>query len=183
MTDRRGFLLAGLLFAALAILCAAIALGATVNVVQTAASPNGAWVVELSDWLKPSQIELRSRPVPTPSWRKVGGKLAPDYDVSAFVISADSQRVVYREGRTALGDWALFYAPIEGGASARISQHNLVGSSVLPGFHLISGDRVRYQYTPDGGPSAWYVVPVTGGRILRELFADGFESGNQGGWR
>lgn len=153
------------------------------NVVQVDVSLDENWVVELSDWNKPSQIELRSRPVPTLSWRKLGGIIRPDYDVSSFIISEDSQHVVYREGRTALGDWALFYSPIEGGASARISQNNLIGSSVLLGFHLISDNRVRYQYTPNGGPAAWYVVPVTGGRILREIFADGFESGTTGGWR
>lgn len=153
------------------------------NVVQAGISPDGNWAVELSNWSQPTVIELRSRPFHSDAWRKVGNPLKPDYDVSSFLISEDSTRVVYREGRTAIGDWALFSAPIQGGAGIRISQPPLVGSSVLHYYHPISGLRVRYPYTPDGGPAKWYVVGVNGGRIYEEVFADGFESGGVTKWQ
>jgi hypothetical protein len=165
-----------------------LVLGATaalaLNVVKLSSSPDGAWVVELSDWGNPTQIELRSQRIPETHWRKVGSQLRPDYDVSSFLISDNSLHVVYREGRTATGDWVLYSAPILGFATGTlISQPQVPGGSVLPGFHLISGNRVRYQYTPDGGPSAWYVVQATGGRILAEIFSDGFEGGGVTKWK
>lgn len=180
MTDRRGFTKTSLMLTmALAILSAN---ACSAGVVQAEISPDGEWAVELSDWNRPTVVELRSRPFHTDAWRKVGSPLKPDYDVSSFLISADSERVVYREGRTAIGDWALFSARVSGGAGTRISQPPLPGSSVTHVFRPISDLRVRYQYTPDGSAPKWYVVGVAGGRIWEEIFEDGFESGGVTRW-
>lgn len=43
---------------------------------------------------------------------------------------------------------------------------------------------VRFQADATGLVAVkWYSVSAAGGRVMEEVFADGFESGNLGGWR
>lgn len=184
--DRRGFLVAGLILIGLALLCAAMAHGATATVAQTAVSPDGQWRVEVADFARHQVFELWVTPAVGGVQRKIGHAVQPLEDVGSSVkISADSQRVVYTQGETASGNgWLLWSTPIDRQAGQRISQTMTPGGGV-DRFDL-TRDGMRVRYRADvfiDEQFAWYVVPVAGGVILRELFADGFEGGNVGAWR
>lgn len=112
---------------------------------------------------------------------KLSGAMPSDNDVDDFVFSGDGWRVVYRKGRNATGVWDLWSTGVTGGGTVRLSQPNM--SAVQRGFQ-VRGDLVRFAQDPSGsGVSTWYAAPVVGGAVWTEIFTDGFESGNQGGWR
>lgn len=140
---------------------------------------SGDRVAYTADPVRWTQYELFSVPISGGSPVKLSGSMPSDNDVDDFAFSGG--RVVYRKGRNATGEWKLFSAPVTGGGSVQLSQSNM--SAVQRGF-TVRGDLVRFAQDPSGsGISTWYAAPVVGGVVWTEIFTDGFESGNQGGWR
>lgn len=167
-------------------LCAAAAASAyTVRVLQTALSPDGRWRVELADYAQETRFELWVTPAEGGQRVKIGGVVPFDNDVSEFLISANGQRVAYRQGRTATGDWLLYSTPIVSQYAARICQTMTLGGGVDYGIALaVDGNYVRFRADPVVDEQfSWFIVPVGGGTILGEVFADGFENGRTQAWR
>lgn len=168
----------GALFITLAFLwLARVASGA--QTIATQVSPDGLWRVELyAATTTTPKFELWSTSTINGVRRRIGHPVPSDHDVFEFVISGDSARVVYRQGRTATGESALYSTPIDRSAGALISppaaQGGRVGARIAlePGGH-----RVRYRYAAQAGDiEEPRIVSVVGGYSYRELFADGFES-------
>ncbi len=147
------------------------------DVIAFAVSENSA-VAYTADPVKWTQYELFAVSIPG-SPVKLSGSMPSDNDVDDFAFAGG--RVVYRKGRNATGEWKLFSVPVTGGGSVQLSQPNM--SAAQRGFQ-VRGDLVRFAQDPSGsGVSTWYAAPVVGGVVWTEIFTDGFESGNQGGWR
>lgn len=160
----------------------------TPRVLQRETSPDGKYVVEVADYTRRLQFELWSTNVQSGVRIKIGHLIPFDNDVSEFLISNTSQTVVYRQGRTATGDWLLYTTPIygqTGSSGIRICQPMVLGGSVEPGIRKIwDGTYVEYVADPFVDEQYHtYVVRMTGGRINELIFADGFENGNAGRWR
>lgn len=149
-------------------------------------SPDGLWRVEIGDYTSASRFELWSTPSVGGVRRKIGHAVPSDYDVFEFVISADSFRVVYRQGRTATGESKLYTTRIDAASGALISQPippaGRVGAFVES---WRGGTHARYRWSAEPGElGALYVVSVYGGAIRpSRIFNDGFEMGNMGEWR
>lgn len=111
---------------------------------------------------------------------KLSGVTAFDNDVDDLAFSGDERRVIYRKGRNATGVWELYSAPssgLGGPPNRLISQPGI--AAVQRGF-IVSGNVVRFAQDLGGsGNPVWYRVTVMGGA---EIFLDGFEQGNLGGW-
>lgn len=183
MSNRRLLFAAVLCFAVALMLFAALVYGAQTIAVQT--SPDGLWRVEIADHTSASRFELWSTPPVGGVRRKIGSTVPHDHDVFEIVISADSKRVVYRQGRTATGESRLYSTRIDAAGGTLISQPLPADGRVSAGIALTSGGMsVRYRWSAVAGAAGdYYAVNVYGGTILRELFADGFESGNAGAWQ
>lgn len=149
-------------------------------------SPNGVWRVEIADHTSASKFELWATPTAGGARRKIGHAVPSDHDVFEYLISADSTRVVYRQGRTATGESKLYSTPIDAPTGSQISQPLPVLSRVAPGISLWrGGTHVRYQWEEEsGGVGVSYAVPVGGGSapIRTDIFSDGFESGSATRW-
>ena len=188
--DRRGFLVAGLLLIGLALLCAAMANGATIA--QTKTSPDGQWRVELTDERRHQVFELWAIPAVGGVRRQIGRTVPALSDVrNDFLISADSRTVVYVQGETASGsNFRLWSTPIDRMGGQVISQP-LPQSGVgfdLPIQTACSGREVKFRSDPVIDETfAWFVVPMRGGLIRPwdgcVIFRDGFEGGSVGAWR
>ena len=152
------------------------------DVIAFSIARNESRVAFLSDRATWTKYDLYSVPVTGGVPVKLNSPLPVEHDVAEGFLWSGS-RIVYRQGRNTTGLWELFSVPGAGGSPVRISQPGAPGSGVQPGFQILDGERVRYAFTDGGVEAAWYVVPVTGGRILRELFADGFESGVVTRWQ
>lgn len=171
---------AGLLFA----LASLGAYGA--QTVWTQISPDRLWRVEITAATTTTpRFELWSTSTVNGVRRKIGHTVPHDHDVFEALISSDSRRVVYRQGRTATGESHLYSTPIDRSAGALISpplsQGGRVGARIAlePGGH-----RVRYRYAAQAGDiEEPRIVSVAGGHSYRELFADGFEGRTTGAWR
>lgn len=183
MTSRK-ILRAVLLVLAANLLAAAAAQAYTVRVLKTAISPNGRWRVELADHAVETRFELWATPAKGGQRLRIGGPIPFDHDVSEFLISGDSARVVYRQGRTATGEWLLYSTPISGQTATRICQWMPLGGAVDQGIALVmNGSHVRFRADPVIDELfSWFIVPVSGGSIASELFADDFESGATEAW-
>jgi hypothetical protein len=163
------------------LLLAALAFG---GVLQTQTSPNGQWRVELADLDKPTVIELYATPAVGGVRRKISGPMPADYDISDFEISPDSTRVVYRKGRTALGDWALYSTPISGWNPAALSTGLAFVERLVSDGYVVNGPDVHLKASKlAGGALEVYAVPIMGGAPRGvPVFADGFNDGTTGGW-
>lgn len=184
MTRERSLLLLAIAcFIASAFLFAALVYGAQTIAVQT--SPDGLWRVEIADHTQQSKFELWSTPSVGGVRRRIGHTVPHDHDVFEFVISSDSRRVAYRQGRTATGESHLYSTPIDRLQGVRISPPPTDGGRVGNGIALAWGGLfVRYRYAEQqGGPESPRIVGVAGGRIFVPIFVDGFESRSAGAWR
>lgn len=170
-------------FALGALAFASLCSGAQILATQT--SPDGQWRVTIEASTHPPKFELWSTPSVGGVRRKIGSTVPHDNDVFEFRISADSKRVVYRQGRTATGESKLYSTRIDAAGGTLISQPLPADGRVSAGIALTSGGMsVRYRWSAVAGAAGdYYAVNVYGGTILRELFADGFESGNAGAWQ
>ncbi len=184
MTETRT-LLAALLLAGAGLFGASPAPAAAVRILQTEVSPNGRWQVELADYAEATKFELWVTPVSGGPRQKIGGIVPFDNDVSEFLISSDSTRVAYRQGRTATGDWLLYSTPIYNQSGHRICQTMTLGGAVEHGIAAaLDGNYVRYLADPYVDEQySWFVVPAGGGTIASEIFTSGFESGGTGAWQ
>ncbi|MEO8195578.1 MAG: hypothetical protein ABI689_02525 [Thermoanaerobaculia bacterium] len=184
MTEKNR-LLAAFLVSVAGLFAATAAPADNARILQTAVSPDGRWQVELADYAQPLKFELWTTPVSGGERQKIGGIVPFDNDVSEFLISSDSTRVVYRQGRTATGDWLLYSTPIYNQSGHRICQTMTLGGAVEHGiFPVLDGNYVRYRADPYVDEQyLWFVVPVGGGTILNYLFANGFESGGIEAWQ
>ena len=146
-------------------------------------SPNSGRVAFTCDPTVWTKYDLYTVSVVGGNPRKMNGYLPMDHDVDQFAWSGDSERVVWAQGRNTTGDWQLYSAPHGGGMALFLSHP---GYTVGRAFSMVwGGAAVRFQSEPlgAGGVMPWYVVSANGGRIMEELFRDGFESGTTGGWR
>jgi hypothetical protein len=157
-----------------------------IHVLESCASPNGAWRVELADQHIPFTYELFSTDLATGLSRKIGKPTAPYEDVvPGFLISASSRRVIYTQRNSALGtDRQLYSAAIDGINWTRISPPMVPGGGVEPGFQLVWGGMyVRFLADPYVDEHySWFVVHIAGGPVLGEIFTDDFESGATAAW-
>ena len=101
------------------------------------------------------------------------------------LVSCDSQRVIYRQGKDSANRWELWSAPIRGpeGAATRISQ--TMGMSQAVGAFSVRCDAsvLFWADLATGGIYLPYLTSVTGGTLIPVLFADGFESGGIWSWQ
>lgn len=156
------------------------------RVIASQISPDGLWRVELhSATTTTPRFELWSTSTINGVRRRIGHVVPHDHDVFEFLISGDSSRVAYRQGRTATGESHLYSTPIDRSAGALISppvsQGGRVGARIAlePGGH-----RVRYRYAARAGDiETPRIVSVAGGYSYRECFNDGFNGGTTGAWR
>lgn len=175
----------GIVFMAvgLAMIVSGVAFGAQTISVQT--SPDGLWRVELTAATTTTpKFELWSTSTVNGVRRRIGHPVAHDYDVFEFLISGDSSRVVYRQGRTATGESALYSTPIDRATGAIISPPVSQGGRVSARISLEPGGHmVRYRYAEEAGSQdSPRIVSVAGGYSYRECFSDGFESRDTGRW-
>ncbi len=184
MTDKNT-LLAAFLVSVAGLFAATSSPAHATRILQTAVSPNGRWQVELADYAQATRYELWVTPVSGGERQKIGGPVPFDNDVSEFLISSDSTRVAYRQGRTATGDWLLYSTPIYNQSGYRICQTMILGGAVDHGIYpALDGNYVLYRADPYIDEQySWFVVSTGGGTILNEVFADGFESGGTAFWR
>lgn len=163
-----------------------VAFGWTPRIAATKFSPDGKWKIELADFNSQTRFELFSTFLASGTRTKIGGTVPFDNDVDGdFVISSDSSRVSYRQGRTATGDWRLYSTPISSASAVELSQRIMVlGGGVDTGIRVVEDGRtVRYRADPEVDESfAFYRVRDTGGPIRKELLVAGFEHGNFGEW-
>ena len=159
------------------------------NVLSFAVAPDCSRVIYVADATRDQIYDLWSVPITGGTCVMVSNRYAPgtrDYDVRAVVqVSLDSTRAVYVWGWSSGGSWEMWSAPIAAANSvARISQPGRVGRGPRDDWSLISEARVRYASDVETDETfRWYVVPIIGGRILREIFSDGFNNGSKGAWQ
>lgn len=159
-------------------------LAADRDVILFVASPDGQRVAFTADPVSWTKYELHTVAIGGGAVKKLNGQLPHEHDVDDFAWSPGSQFVVYRQGRNTTGYWHLYSSAAVGGGASRLSPDMAVGGAVQRGFQILADSRVRYSANVDGGATfAWYVVPVSAGPTLQELFADGFESAGTGAWR
>lgn len=151
------------------------------QVLWSQVAPDQLKQVSIADYDKHSQFDLYTTSTITGTRIKIGRNIEFDHDVSDAVISGDSSRVAYRYGQTSTGDWELYSTGITAKENKKISQN---GGRVEPILSLaFNGTAVRYRWAEvPGAEPDYYVVGFNGGRILREVFADGFESGGVTRW-
>lgn len=170
-------------FALGALAFASLCSGAQILATQT--SPDGQWRVTIEASTHPPKFELWSTPAVGGVRRRIGHTVPHDHDVFEFVISSDSRRVAYRQGRTATGESHLYSTPIDRLQGVLISPPPADGGRVGNGIALAWGGLfVRYRYAEQqGGPESPRIVGVAGGKIFVPIFVDGFESRSAGAWR
>ncbi len=144
------------------------------DVIRFAISPDSQRVAFTCDRLTWTEYDLWTAPI-------VGGapvqisqhNLPTEHDVDDFLWA--SRRVAWRQGRNTTGFWQLFSSAGTGGGAMLLSDY----TNVQRGFTVLDGQRVRYSADPlNLGAFLWFTVDA--GALV---FADGFENGNQGGWR
>jgi len=167
------------------------------HVIAFAVSHDGTKVAYLANARaeRPLDFEVWAVPITGPPERRLSGNMVSDYDaILPLKFSEHDDFVVYRVGRSSWGDWSLWSSRWAGG-SVSISWLIPVGRMVRTDFSFLSGNLVRFSsdYEVDE-QYRWYAVPINGicvirgvaksgdVCILRELFADGFESGNTEMW-
>ncbi len=137
------------------------------NVTGYTVSPDGAMAV-FSGYGSTGQHELFSVPVTGGPRTRLNGQLPLRGAVAdGFLISPDSNRVIYRAGQTAWGQLDLYSVSIAGGPTTKLSRSLSVGGNVLTplsitpeGQHAVyladaEGDEIVHLYSVslDGGPS------------------------------
>lgn len=172
----------------LAILPSPASAAAGHRVIETALSPDGAYRVEVADFMSATDFELYSTPTaPGGVRRRISQPNSqPSWDVSpgiVFVASPTGMRVAYRAGRIAdLGQAVLYTTGLYAPTVVQVSQpmNGMVHTVARFG-------RDRLTYTADveqaGGAKSYWLVGSLGENRTRGLFFDGFETGNTGAWR
>lgn len=134
---------------------------------------------------KPLDFELWAVAITGPPERRLSANLTSDYDVATAIrFDEYGHRVIYRIGRSSIGDWVLWSTLWTGGGTARLSWASMpLGRMVRADFSILGGNWVRFasDYEQDE-VFKWYVVRPEGGWIYRELFVDGFESSDIEEW-
>ncbi len=131
-------------------------------------SPDSGRVVYRSDQEQDEVFELFSAPIDGGVQAvRLNGPLFPGSAVSpAFLISPDSNRVVYRADQDQYAVIELYSVPIDAGASpVRLNGTIVTGGSVLSGFQITpDGDRVLYPADQDQNDVfELYSAPILGG--------------------
>jgi Tol biopolymer transport system component len=132
-------------------------------------SPDGRYAVYRADQEVDEQFELYSVPLAGGAPVKLNAPLPPGGDVgssqsypSAFLISPDSQTVVYPADQEVDDRFELYRVPIGGGAAGRISGPMVAGGGI-----------VRFELTPDSARAVYLADQEVYGRT--ELYASGLE--------
>lgn len=148
------------------------------DVIRFQISPDSQRVAYSSDKGTWTKYDLYTVPISGGSAVKLNGPLPVEHDVDSFAWSPS--RVVYVQGRNTTGFWELFSAIASGNGRTKLTPWSTVDRF----FQILDGERVRLSADATGlGAVKWYAVPASGGRVAEEVFADGFESGDSGGWR
>lgn len=148
------------------------------DVIRFAISPDSQRVAFTCDRTTWTKYDLYTVAIGGGAAVKINGPLPVEHDVDGFAW-ADA-RMVYVQGRNTTGFWELFSADRVAPVRTKLAPWSTVGRF----FSVIDGERVRFSADATGfGVVKAYVVPAVGGEISEEVFADGFESGNSGGWR
>ena len=146
------------------------------DVIRFAISPDSQRVAFTSDKGTWTKYDLFTVPISGGNAVKINGPLPVEHDVDQFAWSPS--RVVYVQGRNTTGFWELFSSPATGNGVTKLAPW----STVQRGF-TVSGELVRFQADATGlGAVKWYSVSAAGGRVMEEIFADGFESGGVTRW-
>ena len=133
-------------------------------------SPNNQWVVYVADQDTDQIRELYSVPAGGGTVTKLNAPLAssPGTGVFFFVISPDSQRVVYLGDQDTDKVKELYSVPIGGGTPTKLNAPLVAGGEVN-GF-LISADGTRVLYIADQETDEileLYSVPTEGGTVTK----------------
>jgi Tol biopolymer transport system component len=115
-------------------------------------TPDSSRVVYIAYQPINGQDELYSVPISGPAGLgvKLNGGLAAGGDVTPFLISPDSRRVVYRANQQAINVFELYSTPTEGPASAGIKLNGpLTANGSVKDFFGISPDSGRVLYIAD----------------------------------
>lgn len=155
-------------------------------------SPDGRyaiWEADRDATSAPAQgdqdYELFSTPILGGATVQLNPSLPFDYDVEHHLVSCDSQRVIYRQGKDSSNRWELWSAPIRGPETAarRISQTMGMSQAVGPFDVRCDASVLFWADLATGGIYLPFLTTVTGGALLQGLLEDGFESGGTGAWR
>jgi hypothetical protein len=120
------------------------------NAVQI--SPDSSRVVYIAYQPINGQDELYSVPISGPAGLgvRLNGGLTAGGDVTTFLISPDSRRVVYRANQQAINVFELYSTPTEGPVSAGIKLNGpLTANGSVKDFFGISPDSGRVLYIAD----------------------------------
>jgi hypothetical protein len=166
---------------------ALVASSAAAGTVYDRPTPDGKRTVQVCDCYRHQVYEIRAKLNPDGPWYHVGANVPSLQDVRNDIIVTDT-RVVWVQGELAASgnNIALRSSPVDVANFSVVISHPHPQNGV--GFDLpiqkISGDRVRFRSDPFVDETfAWYVTPIGGGAIQQEIFSNGFETGNTGGWR
>lgn len=152
------------------------------QVIGFAVNAQDSWCAYLADAIADTRFELFCVHLDGGFEGRISHVLPPDYDVAGdFKFSLAGDRVIYRAGRTALGNWELYSVPSEGGQVRKINAP-LAPGTMVESFSIL--DSLRVRYVVSGGPkAAAFAVPILGGLAQSEIFSNNFESGSTGDWR
>ena len=156
------------------------------HILQTVTSPDLTRIVQLADFNVAFKYELFSTNLLTLHRMKIGKPTASMEDVlPGFLISSDSKLVVYSQQNTALGsDRKLYSTRIDRQENKLISQPMQTNGGVERLQPVWDGMSVRYLADPVWDEQYhWYRVSMNGGKIVEEIFIDGFEHGDTEAWQ
>jgi hypothetical protein len=151
---------------------------------QSEVTKDGVYLIEIIGKVVPldTKFELWStRMIPPSPPKKIGEPVKPDYDVSGFLISPDSQHVAYRLGQTAQvagGNWRLYVVSPDGSNRVSLTPTLVQGGNVEPNFRMLPGDWIHW--TADAAQDEHYQEFEAS--IAVAIFRDGFESGGVVKW-
>ncbi len=127
-------------------------------------TPDSSRVVYIATQLNNGQDELFSVPISGPAGLgvKLNAGLAAGGDVTAFLISPDSRRVVYLANQQAVNVFELFSTPSEGPASTGIKLNgSLTANGSVKDFFGISPDSGRVLYIADQDTDEMFELYMT----------------------
>ena len=147
-------------------------LGPQADVGEFEISPDGATVVFKAGRDDPTgqQVELYSVPTGGGAATRLNPDLVDRGDVRNFVISPDSQTVVYRADQDVDGVGELYSSPIDGGGSVKLNPPLVPGGDVHRATFFVSPDSSEVVYVADqdtNGVDELYLVSIGGGAVRK----------------
>ena len=146
-------------------------------------TPDGSRVVYHAGQLSFGKWDLWSVGIAGGNAKKISPPMGVGGAVDAsYFVTADSKTAIYRADAVQNGMHNIYTVPVGGGVSKQISG-TLPQWGDVRDMELTPGGEVRHEADYGAvGNFRWWLVGVGGGRILEEVFNDGFESGGVTRW-